>query len=262
MSGDGILEWEHMYPRSRGGSDRVKNASLACATCNSDKGSQTLKEWLDVINLRVKKESGKRKELDEKRAELVRNILEGKNAVKPLRYAAWVTSSRRYVEKYLFTRFQTVECSSGGRTKYNRTQLKYPKDHHYDALCVGNVSEQGSVDCTNGYFLYAKAMGRGSRLRGNINDCGIIIAKYKYRHKIVNGFQTGDIVVVELPHRNKRPYKYEGRHVGRLIVRSSGTFDIKILSGAKFSFSSRFCRLLQNNSGYQFETRRTIPHSN
>lgn len=33
-SGDPVLEWEHVTPRTRGGSDSVRNATLACRSCN------------------------------------------------------------------------------------------------------------------------------------------------------------------------------------------------------------------------------------
>lgn len=44
-SGDSILEWEHIQPKSKGGSDSVKNATLACRTCNQAKGNLTLSQW-------------------------------------------------------------------------------------------------------------------------------------------------------------------------------------------------------------------------
>ena len=260
-SGDGVLEWEHMTPKSSGGSDSVKNACLACSACNQDKGGRTLPEWLALLKVRVKKEYGKAKELDETRIALVKNILEHKPERKPLRYAAWVTSSRRYVEKVLYSTFpeHMVECASGGRTKYNRTRLGYPKDHHYDALCVGTVPEHGYTDRTNGYCLYAKATGRGTRLRGQINKCGIIVNKWKNRNKTVFGFQTGDIVVADVPHKESRPYKYEGRFTGRVMVRSSGNFDIRTTDNELVTAKAQFCRIIQNNSGYHFRVKRAIP---
>ena len=36
-SGDSVLEWEHKIPKSRGGTDSIKNATLSCFTCNRDK---------------------------------------------------------------------------------------------------------------------------------------------------------------------------------------------------------------------------------
>lgn len=188
VSGDPILEWEHIRPRSRGGSDSVKNATLSCSCCNREKNTMNVREWHEVLQgspelpvIQKKKASGQELTGPEKlllaRIRGTKDVMEGK-VRKSDRYCAWVNSTRRYLERYLFDRFGEVECSTGGRTKYNRTRiLKLPKDHHYDALCVGTVPDAGYTDRTHGYVLYAKAMGRGSRLRGHVNDCGIIITK-------------------------------------------------------------------------------------
>ena len=259
-SNDPILEWEHMLPRSRGGSDRLKNAALACHNCNQDKGNHTLEEWQTILQDRIPKERGKQKELDQIRQKFVQQVMEGKTPVKGLRYAAWVNSSRRYSQRHLYLRFPELECSSGGRTKYNRNVLKYPKEHHYDALCVGEIPEDGFVDRTHGYYLYAKATGRGTRLRGQINQCGVIIRKWMDRSKTAFGFQTGDLVVADVPKDTK--YKYKGHFSGRVMIRKSGSFDIRTLSGELVTVNAKFCRLLQNNSGYQMMIKRAIPLGN
>lgn len=258
-SGDPVLEWEHIHPKSRGGSNRVKNAVLSCSSCNRDKDNRTLEEWMEQIRTRISREKGKRRGLDDRRIELIQKVIDGKPKGSPLRYAAWVSSSRRYLERHLFQIFGEVECSSGGRTKYNRTRLGYPKDHHYDALCVGTVPEKGFHDRTNGYYLYAKAAGRGTRLRGALNKCGVIITKWTSRKKELFGFQTGDIVVAEVPHKTPKPYKYEGRFVGRVMVRASGSFDIKTTDGNLATVKTCFCRLLQANSGCHYTMERAIP---
>jgi 5-methylcytosine-specific restriction endonuclease McrA len=38
--------WDHLKPRSRGGSNHPNNRAICCARCNSHKGNRTLKEWL------------------------------------------------------------------------------------------------------------------------------------------------------------------------------------------------------------------------
>lgn len=244
-SGDSTLEWEHMKPRSKGGSDSVKNASLACSVCNRDKGNRDLKEYLDVLKTRSPK-SKKEKDLNDARIKHINDILENGKIHKSNRYSAWVNANRRYIEKELFEIFKEVECSSGGRTKYNRTKLGLPKDHHYDALCVGTVPEGGYKNRTNGYVLHAKATGRGTRLRGQINKCGIITVKYKKSPKRVFGFQTGDMVTADIPKG-----KYKGRYTGKVMVRSSGYFDIKV-SGRRVVSSHSNCKIVQNFDGYEY----------
>lgn len=158
-----------------------------------------------------------------------------------------------YVECALFKIFGTVECSSGGRTKYNRTKLGLPKDHHYDALCVGSVPEQGYKDVTNDYWLSVKAMGRGSRFRGKINECGIIVVKIPKGPKRRFGFQNGDIVAADQPKG-----KYAGHHVGRVMTRSRGSFDIRCTDGELVGVSYKACRILQHDDGYQYCYRRAL----
>ena len=76
----------------------------------------------------------------------------------------------------------------------------------------------------------------------------------------MQGFQTGDIVVADVPLTSK--YKYKGRFVGRVMVRKTGSFDIRTLDGALVTVKAEFCKLLQNNSGYSFLTKRAIPLGN
>lgn len=243
-SGDSILEWEHKMPRSRGGSDSVKNATLACHSCNQAKGSMTPEEWLKAIK-------GNSKLVKARRAG-IQKVIEDKPSGISNRYCAWASSSRRYIERALFQMFGSVECSSGGRTKYNRERLGFPKDHHYDALCVGSVPEAGYKDLTHGYCLYAKAIGRGSRLRGQINKCGIITVKFAKSKKRKFGFQNGDIVRAVNP-----AGKYVGSHVGRVMTRSSGYFDIRKTDGTLVCASHTNCIVLQRDSGFSYTYRKS-----
>lgn len=156
-----------------------------------------------------------------------------------------LSSSRRYTEQALFRMFSSVECASGGRTKFNREQLGLPKDHHYDALCVGTIPTDGYKDLTNGRYFVAKAIDRGSRLRGSINKCGIITVKYKQRAKRRFGVQNGDIVRAIVPKG-----KYAGHHVGRVMTRTSGFFDIRKADNSLVTVNQRYCTLLQHDNGY------------
>jgi hypothetical protein len=246
-----ILEWEHKVPRSRGGSDSVKNATLACRECNQAKGALTPEEWL--VKLQEKKNPTKQ---DEKRIAGILKVVANKPTGVSNRYCAWANSTRRYVERGLFARFGEVECSTGGQTKFNRMALGLPKDHHYDALCVGQVPESGYKDLTNGYCLYAKACGRGNRLRGNVNECGVITMKYTDNAKRAFGFQSGDIVVANVPEKvGNRVQKYNGSFLGRITIRRSGSFALKdIRSGEKIpTVSYRYCKLRQRADGYEYK---------
>ena len=43
---DSSVTWDHVVPRSRGGSNAVENLVLACRSCNNLKGNKTLAEFL------------------------------------------------------------------------------------------------------------------------------------------------------------------------------------------------------------------------
>ncbi len=246
-SEDNVLEWEHVQPKSKGGSDKVSNATLSCSCCNREKGNILLSDWLKAVKSSADYRNGDSLALA--RARGIEAVMSGKNKTSD-RYCAWATSTRRHIEKFLFAKFTDVECSSGGRTKYNREKiLKLPKDHHYDALSVGTVPADGYKDRTGQYVLYTKAQGRGSRLRGNINKCGIITVKFKDRTKTYKGFMTGDIVVADVP----KQYKHSGHMVGRIAIRKTGNFDIHPLGGKRCNVSHKFCRTLQKESGYSYQ---------
>ncbi|MHB1287561.1 MAG: HNH endonuclease [Leptospirales bacterium] len=40
------LEIDHIHPKSRGGSDRVANLTLACPACNRTKGNRDASDFL------------------------------------------------------------------------------------------------------------------------------------------------------------------------------------------------------------------------
>ena len=240
---DRRLEWEHKIPRSKGGSDSVKNATLACHTCNEEKKDLTPEEWLGRIL--AKKHRSK---IDEARIAGIQKVICGKKTT-GLRYSAWVNTSRWYLVNQIkaMPKVKDIELSSGGMTEFNRHVLGYPKDHHYDALCVGKVIDDRYRYDTQP-CLYIKAMGRGTRLRGHLNSCGIITVKYRERRKAVNGLQTGDIVQVTIPSG-----KYKGKYVGRVMVRSTGYHDIRCSDGNLVTGSKKSnYRIIQHKDGYQY----------
>ena len=129
--------------------------------------------------------------------------------------------------------------------------LGLPKDHHYDALCVGKVPENGFTDRTNGYVLMIEAKGRGSRLRGNINSCGIIVTKYKNRAKTYKGFMSGDIVRADVPRG-----KHKGHHIGRITIRHSGNFGLIAQDEVRHDINCKYMSVVQKADGYAYHYER------
>ena len=245
VSEDRRLEWEHKIPKSRGGSDSVKNATLACSTCNSAKGNRTPEEWLSALQAKPKLSK-----LEETQCAGIQNVIAGKPTNRSLRYAAWANTTRKYLVNglRLIPGVQEVEFTSGGRTAYNRSVLGYEKDHHIDALVCGKHNPGSRYKHDDQPVLYVTATGRGSRLRGHLNKCGIIIAKYSSRNKCVNGLQTGDIVHVTIPSG-----KYKGSYIGRIMVRTSGYHDIRCTDGKLVTGTKKsIYKFIQHQDGYQY----------
>jgi len=115
------LEVEHIQARSKGGSDRVSNLTLACTPCNQEKGNKDIKDFLKRKKKRLKKIQAQSKA--------------------PLKDAAAVNATRYATGNVLKSFGLPITLESGGRTKFNRIKLGYSKDHWIDAACVG---ESGS----------------------------------------------------------------------------------------------------------------------
>ena len=136
--------------------------------------------------------------------------------------------------------------------------VKIPKAHYLDALCcTANVPEKGYRNVVQPYLI-AEAMGRGTRLLGQINSCGIIVVKYKDRHKRVNGLQTGDIIRAVVPNG-----KHKGEHTGRLMIRRRGNHDIRTMDGKRFSLTKNTTiYVLQHIDGCKYAFEKAIPLGN
>src|SRR5260370_25596500 len=105
------LQVEHIVPRSRGGSHRITNLTLACEKCNQKKGNRIAQEF-GFPHIQAQ-------------------------ARHPLKDAAAVNSTRWALYERLKATRLPIETSTGGRTKWNRTQRGLPKTHWLDAAHVG-----------------------------------------------------------------------------------------------------------------------------
>jgi 5-methylcytosine-specific restriction endonuclease McrA len=220
---DTRLEVEHIQPRSKGGSNRVSNLTLACRNCNQAKGNQDLRDFLA------------------KKPDLTKRILA--QAKQPLKDAAAVNSTRWALFNKLKDTGLPIEMGTGGRTKYNRTRLKLPKTHWLDAACVGVVQD---LQVATKQPLLIAAKGWGSRQMCTLNKYGFPV-KHKTRYKTFFGFQTGDMVQAILP-----TGKFAGSHVGRLTVRESGVFEMRTPKGKVSPVRHKYCKSIHRNDGYMY----------
>jgi 5-methylcytosine-specific restriction endonuclease McrA len=213
------LQVEHLVPRTRGGSDRVSNLTLACEPCNQRKGAQTAAEF-GFPHIQAQ-------------------------AQRPLRDAAAVNSTRWALYQALQATGLSVEAGTGGRTKYNRTRLGWPKTHWQDAACVG-ASTPEQLRIATPTVLQITATGRGLHSRTKLDKYGFPRLSLP-RQKRFFGVQTGDMVEARVLSGTK-----QGRYVGRVAVRASGSFNITTASGTVQGLHQRFVRLLQRADGYRY----------
>lgn len=235
LTGDPILEIEHVQPRGRSGSNRVANLVVACHTCNTAKGNRSAGEWAATL--------GKSK-LDQRRRANADRIEAGKRP--SLRDAAAVNASRYAIGGEMKSFGVPVTFASGGRTKYNRASQGYPKAHWIDAACVGTSGEAVRLDPL-APVLAIRAAGRGQRQVCKMDRFGFPRARAG-RCKRVQGFQTGDVVRL-----NQRRGKYRGVHVGPLAgVRRDGRMDVRTTRGTITAMARNLTRLARFD-GYTYD---------
>lgn len=218
------LEIDHIQSRSRGGSDRVSNLTLACRPCNQRKGNQSVESFLKGKPERLARIAAKAKA--------------------PLRDAAAVNATRNAL---LFNALQStglsVATGNGAQTKFNRQRLGIPKTHALDAVCVGDLE---AVSGWQRPTLAIKAMGRGEYQRTRLTAHGFPRG-YLTRQKRHFGFQTGDQVTATVPSGKKA-----GTYQGRVAVRKSGSFNIQTADGVVQGIGHQYCSMTQRADGYGY----------
>jgi 5-methylcytosine-specific restriction endonuclease McrA len=216
------LQVEHIHPKAKGGSNRISNLCLACEKCNIKKGTQNIEQFLS------------------KKPEVLKRILS--QAKRPLKDATAVNSTRWALFNRLCMTGLPVSTGSGGLTKFNRTRLNLAKTHWLDAACVGNIK---SLKILTNKPLLIKATGHGTRQMCRTDKFGFP-SRYVPRFKFVKGFQTGDIVKAAVTSGKKI-----GTYVGRVAVRTSGSFNIsasELVSG----ISHKYCLIIHRKDGYSY----------
>ncbi len=213
-------EVDHILPRSRGGSNRVKNLALACHACNQEKGDRTAEEY---GHPEVQAEAGK-----------------------PLKDAAAVNSTRWGLYNRLKQMGLPIETGTGGRTKWNRTTRQIPKTHWLDATCVG-ASTPEQVRGKKIRPLLIRATGQQCRQMQNMDKYGFPVGSPKAATR-VGGFRTGDMVRAIVPAGRAT----SGTHVGRVLVRASKQFDIRTATDRIPNVHARYCHPLHRQDGYAY----------
>ncbi|QJB25256.1 MULTISPECIES: RNA-guided endonuclease IscB [Limnospira] len=218
-----LLEVEHIQPRSKGGSDRVSNLTMACHSCNQAKGNGDIRDFL----------SGQ--------PDVLSRLL--RQAKSPLKDAAAVNSTRWALFKALKATGLPVTTGTGGQTKFNRLRLNLPKAHWLDAACVGPVE---SLEVLTSKPLLILAKGHGTRQMCGTNKYGFP-NRHRSRRQIHKGFQTGDMVTALVTAGKKI-----GSYLGRVLCRASGSFDITTASVRVAGISHKYCQPIHRKDGYAY----------
>jgi len=212
---DTPLEVEHIVPKSRGGTNRVSNLTLACHACNQRKGDHTAAEWGHPAIQQ--------------------------QARQPLGDAAAVNATRWALYQRLAATGRPVETGSGGLTKYNRAQRGLPKTHWLDAACVG-TSTPVVLNRRGVRVLAIKARGHGNRQMCRTDKYGFP-RLHRTRCNVYFGFRTGDLGrAVIITGKNR------GTHTGRIAVRAVGRFRLGTVDG----ISHKQIRKLWAVDGYDY----------
>lgn len=225
-SHDTRLEIDHMNPKSNGGSNSTQNLILSCRTCNEQKGKLSLKEFGKLVEKDFSK-------------------LEPRKLPKD---ASIIQSARNYTINELVKNFG-VQTAEGWETSLNRVQVNLPKEHYYDALCVGSEYNYKIITDT---VLILKATGRGSRQMCLMDKYGFPRTSPKAKTKSIKGFTTGDMVSA-----NVLSGKKQGKYFGRVATRSSGSFNISTSNGLIQGVASKYCKIIQKGDGYDYQTKKT-----
>lgn len=220
------LQIEHILCRHHGGSNRVSNLTLACASCNIKKGTQEIKDFL------------------KHKPDVLKRILAHVQA--PLKDASAVNATHWALYERLQATGLPVETGTGGMTKFNRVTHGLDKQHWIDAACVGaSTPPVLLIDCVKPLFI--TAMGYGNRQMCLMDGAGFPRTKPK-QAKVVKRFQTEDMVKAVVIKGVKA-----GTYVGRVAVRLTGSFNVTTKAhGTVEGISYRACSMLHKTDGYSY----------
>jgi hypothetical protein len=139
LSGDKVLEIEHVYPRSKNGSDKLSNLVVSCRTCNIAKGRLSSEQWMKRLEV-----SGS--EIDQRRLSSLKGIKKRSELIKGFQYSALTQSYKNYLLSELKWRYKTKKLSItyGYITKFNRKRLALEKSQINDAMIIASEGMQFS----------------------------------------------------------------------------------------------------------------------
>lgn len=215
-------EIDHVVPRANGGTNSTYNLVASCRVCNQMKSNLSLKDFGKLVGKDFSKLTPKKLPKD----------------------ASIVQSSRNYMVREITKLVADTTTYAAWMTKYNRDELGLPKEHYYDALSVGEIPTR--FNFLTDKVLQISAKGRGSRQMCLMDKFGFPRTSAK-ASKSVKGFQTGDIVKAVVTKGLK-----QGEYLGRVVIHSCGSFDIKAKNSSVYGIGYKYCHLIQRGDGYSY----------
>ena len=196
------FEVEHMFPKSRGGSNRIDNLTLSCHDCNQKKDTLTAEEFIRQT-LPPKKAAAKLKQLSKEK--------------RLFKYMTYMNATRWALFNAINKKYVNVKMTYGYITKYNRIQAGLPKAHHIDAKCITGFSTVPSMKQT----VVKVKMRRHNRQLHRATFSKGHVRKAVCLPTVTFGFQLYDLVLFD-----NHYYYIKSR-------RSSGSFTLVSIDGLK-----------------------------
>ena len=220
---DHIKSQSPRTPDRQAGTNTPSNLTAACKPCNQEKSNYSVEEFAIMRGV--------------KSFPLLKI-----NNEKNLKAVGISNSIRlRIIEETKNATGINPELGSGGRTKFNRENQKYPKTHFIDAACAGESGAKVSLN-PNMQIYIVKACSRNARRMQQPDSFGFPKGKAK-EFSCIHGVRTGDIgKAVVTKGKNK------GTWIGRISIRSTGTFKV----GNKDGVNYKKIKVIQRNNGYSY----------
>ena len=234
------LQVEHIKPKSKGGTNRFSNLTLACQCCNQAKGNLAVGEFLKdkpEVLARLKKQTSQ-----------------------CLKDAAAVNSTRdKLFEVISESTKLPIQAGSGALAKLIRSKSNLPKAHWIDAGC-NSLNEQPITLLTK-QPLIVKCKGHGNRQSRRCNargfpaitsikidaSTGKKIVNYIKPKTVYTHAQTGDIVQVTID--SNRKHVLAGNYKARVKTPTRSGVEV-VINGHRVS--SKVFKFIHRGDGYDY----------